>query len=67
MKYKLILDPAKGMRGRLLVNLVDSRGRMIDQEVILKHPMLLKVRIRLAMGRIYRRQKRMKAMIEAMG
>jgi len=40
---------------------------MIDQEVILKHPMLLKVRIRLAMGRIYRRQKRMKAMIEAMG
>lgn len=66
MKFKVSLDPDKGIRGRLIVALVDGKGKQLDHEVIIKHPFMLVFRMRLATMRINRRQRKIKRYLEAL-
>lgn len=58
MDYKVDFDWSKGIRGRLVLALIGDDGMVVDKEIMLKHPLLLRIRLRLAMRRIVRRQRK---------
>lgn len=58
MDYKVDFDWSKGIRGRLVLALIGDDGTVVDKEIMLKHPLLLRIRLRLAMRRIVRRQRK---------
>lgn len=58
MKYSVDFDWSKGIRGRLILSMLSESGAVVDKEIMLKHPMLLRIRLRLAMRRMIRRQRK---------
>lgn len=57
MNIVIRLDHSLRMRGRLVVEWFNG-GRLIDREVIFKHPHWLRVRMWLAVKRMERRQRK---------
>lgn len=58
MNILIKLLPDIGIRGRLAVCLMQG-DKMVDCEHILKHPAMLRLRCRLAVRRMLRRQRKM--------
>lgn len=64
MKMKILFDHSKGIRGRMILMWVDDAGQEIDREILLKHPLLLRLRLYKAMLRMKRRQEKMKIFLK---
>jgi|LakMenEpi03Aug12_release.lakeMendotaPanAssembly.Ray.scaffolds.fasta_scaffold6482800_1 hypothetical protein len=64
MGYKIDFDWSKGIRGRLVLALVGDDGEIVDKEIMLKHPLLLRIRLRMAMRRIIRRQRKIRKFLK---
>lgn len=52
MKPSVYIDNSIGRRGRVVVAALDEAGKEVDHEIVLKHPMLLRLRVRLAWRRV---------------
>jgi len=59
MDVSVFMNLSIGRRGRLVVQL-SEKGQPVDQELIVKHPLLLRVRMALALSRMKRRQRKIK-------
>jgi hypothetical protein len=57
-KVSVTPDHSKGVRGRLKVTCSDSYEG--DAEFILKHPLLLRIRLALAVSRLHRRARKLR-------
>jgi len=66
MPYKITIDNKIGRRGRVVVSLMDG-AKVLDREIVLKHPFLLRIRIRLAMRRLRVRARKIGRMKEKLG
>lgn len=64
MGYKVDFDWSKGIRGRLVLVLIGDDGQAVDKEILLKHPLLLRIRLRMAMRRIIRRQRKIRKFLQ---
>mgnify|MGYP001809906220 CR=1 FL=1 len=68
MTLKLYFDHTKGIRGRLCLAYFEPDGAgkemVVDQEVILKHPHFLRLRMWLAVNRMKRRQRKIAKFLE---
>lgn len=58
MNLRVSFDHNKGIRGRLILEWIGNSGAPIDQEVLFKHPHLLRIRMALAAWRMKRRQRK---------
>jgi len=63
MNVAIRLDHSIGIRGRLVVEWFASNGKLIDREVIFKHPRWLRVRLWLATKRMERRQRKIETFL----
>lgn len=69
MNLNIYFDHQKGIRGRLCLFLSEpipgqEKDRIVDQEVIVKHPFLLRLRMRAAVRRMKRRQAKIAKFME---
>lgn len=59
MTVKTYVNNDLGFRGRVVVGLFNAEGKEVDREILFKHPCGLRIRCRLALGRMMRRQRKL--------
>lgn len=59
MNYKLKNDFSIGIRGRVVIEMINANGDVVDREFVLKHPFGLRFRLALALRRLRVRNRKM--------
>lgn len=62
MQLVIGFDYSKTVRGRLVLSWYEGEN-VVDNEVLIKHPFLLRVRLKLALWRMKRRQRKCKVFL----